>query len=256
MELGESPRRALVRALLSAGREGRLVLASCDGPQSLGRYGLALRREDFAPVNPWYDADKIVRRQKLFYSANSGLSESFPLAIDQALSRLARDKIIRRLGRGLYYIPGVSPTLGIELAPDMDAIARAIGRKTGSRVVPSGAVAANWIGLSTQVPAKPVYLTDGKTRSVRAGNTVFFMKHVSPKNLPLGSPTSAMVFQALRYLGKEAIKREAFTIIRRRLSAGDRRRLLKDIRYVTGWIAEVMRKVCGDDGSSGKVRHG
>lgn len=77
----ESPRRALVRALLTAGSENRLALASYEGAQSLGRYGLALRREDFAPVNPWYDADKLVRRQKLFYPAASGASESFPLAV-------------------------------------------------------------------------------------------------------------------------------------------------------------------------------
>ena len=177
-------------------------------------------------------------------------------AIDQSLKRLAQDRKIRRLGRGLYHIPRMNPTLNIELAPDMDAIARAIARKTGSRVVPSGAVAANWFGLSTQVPAKPVYLTDGKTRSIRVGNTVFSMKHVSPKDLPLGSPTSAMVFQALRYLGKKAIGEDTFRRLRRAIPTQERRKLMKDVRYVTGWIAEAVRKVCEDSGESGRGRHG
>ena len=57
--------------------------------------------------------------------------------------------------------------LGIPLGPDFDEIAEALARQTGSKVVPSGAVAANRLGLSTQVPAKPVYLTDGRTREVR-----------------------------------------------------------------------------------------
>ena len=177
-------------------------------------------------------------------------------AIDQSLKRLAQDRNIRRLGRGLYHIPRMNPTLDIELAPDMDTIAQAIARKTGSRVIPSGAVAANWFGLSTQVPAKPVYLTDGKTRSIRVGNTVFSMKHVSPKDLPLGSPTSAMVFQALRYLGKEAIGGDTIRRLRRAIPTQERRRLMKDVRYVTGWIAEAVRKVCEDSGSSGRGRHG
>src|SRR5262245_61576495 len=114
-------------------------------------------------------------------------------AVDQALSRLARAGQIRRLGRGLYHCPRVNNALGMELAPDADEVARALARKTRSRIVPSGAVAANALGLSTQVPARPVYLTDGRTRQVRIGNTVFTVRHAAPKDLPLGSPLSAMV---------------------------------------------------------------
>ncbi|MFH1723636.1 MAG: DUF6088 family protein [Elusimicrobiota bacterium] len=173
-------------------------------------------------------------------------------AIDQALSRLVRDRTIRRLARGLYYIPRMNPALDIELAPDMDSVAQALARKIGSRVVPSGAVAANWLGLSAQVPAKPVYLTDGRTRSIRIGNTTFLMKHVSPKDLPLGSPTSAMVFQALRYLGKEAMGEDTIARLRRRLSPEERLKLLKDVRYATGWIARAVHQVCEGSGN----RHG
>lgn len=177
-------------------------------------------------------------------------------AVDQALSRLAERGVVKRIGRGLYYLPRVNQTLGIELAPDMDEVAQTLARRTGSRVVPSGAVAANRLGLSTQVPAKPVYLTDGRTRTVRVGKNVLLLKHVPPKDLPWGHPTSALVFQGLRYLGKAAIGEEAISRLRRRLSPADRRRLLKDIRYVTDWVAEVVRKVCRPGGDSPKARHG
>jgi len=172
-------------------------------------------------------------------------------AVDQALSRLVRDKSVRRLARGLYHIPKKNPTLGIELPPDMDALAQAIARKTGSRIVPSGAVAANWLGLSTQVPAKPVYLTDGKSRDLRVGNTMISMRHISPRDLPLGSPESAMVFQALRYLGKDAMDDATVAKLRRKLTQARRRKLLKDVRYVTGWIAEAVRKVCEEEKGDG-----
>jgi hypothetical protein len=167
-------------------------------------------------------------------------------AVDQALSRLARAGAIKRLGRGLYHYPQVNETLGIEVAPDAEEIAGALARKTRNRIVPSGAVAANALGLTTQVPARPVYLTDGRTRQVRVGNTVFTVKHAAAKDLPLGSPTSVMVFQALRHLGKEAIDGETIARLRRRLSAQERRKLLEDARYATGWVAEVVRQVVAE----------
>lgn len=165
-------------------------------------------------------------------------------AVDLALFRLVASKAVQRIGRGLYHIPRMNLRLGIELAPDLDEVAQALARRTGSRVVPSGAVAANSLGLSTQVPAKPVYLTDGRTRNVRLGNTVISLKHTPPKDLPLGSPMSAMVFQALRYLGRKAIGQETIARLRRRLSTEERQRLLKDTHHVTDWVAATVRKVC------------
>lgn len=177
-------------------------------------------------------------------------------AVDQALSRLVVSGAIKRLGRGLYYLPRVNPTLGIELAPDIDEVAQTLARKTGSRVIPSGAVAANRLGLSTQVPAKPIYLTDGRTRTARVGNIVLLLKHAPPKDLPWGHPTSALVFLGLRYLGKRAIGDETIARLRRRLSPADRRRLLKDIRYATDWVAEAVREVCKPGSLHREARHG
>lgn len=108
-------------------------------------------------------------------------------AADQSLSRLVKSGDITRLARGLYHYPEMNERLGIPLAPDLDDIAEALGRQTGSRVVPSGAVAANRLGLSTQVPAKPVYLTDGRTRQVRIGKTLIQLRHAAPKELPAGT---------------------------------------------------------------------
>jgi hypothetical protein len=78
---------------------------------------------------------------------------------------------------------------------------------------------------------------------VRAGDTVFVIQHVPPKDLPAGCPTSALVFQALRYLGRDAVDQEIISRLRSALSAEDRRRLLHDARCTTGWIAEVAREV-------------
>lgn len=166
-------------------------------------------------------------------------------AVDQALSRLVRDGSLQRLGRGLYHYPRINPRLRIAVAPDTDEIAAAIARQTGSRIAPSGAMAANRLGLSTQVPAKPVYLTDGRSKQVRVGDLVFVVKHVSPKELPLGNRTSATVLQALRYLGKDGVDAKVISKIRKALSSKDRAQLLRDARYTTDWMVEVVRKIAG-----------
>jgi hypothetical protein len=175
-------------------------------------------------------------------------------AVDQGLSRLARAKTVQRLGRGLYCYPKINKRLGIAIAPDVDEIADALARQTGSRIVPSGATAANRLGLSTQVPAKPVYLSDGRSRQVRVGNFIVVVKHVSPKELPVGNRTSATVLQALRHLGKGAIDAIVVGRIRKALSPKNRSRLLLDARYTTDWIADAVRKIAGEPVEA--VNHG
>lgn len=171
-------------------------------------------------------------------------------AVDQVLSRLSRAGEIDRLGRGLYHYPRVNELLRIPLAPDADEIAAALGRQTGSRVAPSGAVAANRLGLSTQVPAKHVYLSDGRARRVTVGGLEFQIRHVAPKDLPPGGRTSAMVFQALRYLGRDAVDDRVVGHLRSVLGERERRALLRDARYATDWIAAAVREVAAGGAES------
>lgn len=175
-------------------------------------------------------------------------------AVDQALSRLTKSEVIQRLGRGLYCYPKINKRLGIAVPPNVAEIADALARQTGSRIAPSGATAANSLGLSTQVPAKPVYLTDGRSRRVRVGNFVIVVKHVPPKELPIGNRTSATVLQALRYLGKDAVDSAVIGRIRKALSPKNRSQLLHDARYTTGWIAEAVRKIVQPEADT--VSHG
>ena len=190
------------------------------------------------------------------YTSKDLLNLGGRAAIDQALSRLAKVGTLQRLARGLYYYPRTNPRLGMVVSPDAEEIADALARQTGSRIAPSGALAANRLGLSTQVPAKHVYLTDGRSREVRVGKQVFVMKHVAPKELPIGNPVSAAVFQALRYLGNDSIDDAVVSRLRRRLSAKQRQQLLRDARYTTGWIADIVRKIASDDRVEEAATHG
>ena len=70
-------------------------------------------------------------------------------AVDQALSRLTRAKVVRRLSQGLYYYPRRDSVFGLR-APSTDAIAKALARETGSTIQVIGAQAANQLGLLFQ----------------------------------------------------------------------------------------------------------
>ena len=117
-------------------------------------------------------ADKVLARLRSAQGAAVPAAELRDLgeraAIDQALSRLTRQGAIRRVRRGLYELPRI----GKLLERTHRAVARRtrsrMGQKNGLRVLPSGAHAANLLGLSTQVPAKLVYYTNGRTRTLNS----------------------------------------------------------------------------------------
>ena len=72
-------------------------------------------------------------------------------AVASALKRFKADGMIRQLARGLYDYPVHDSVLGT-VTPSADAIARALVVRDAIRLQPSGAYAANVLGLSEQVP--------------------------------------------------------------------------------------------------------
>ncbi len=166
-------------------------------------------------------------------------------AVAVALLRHERDGTVRQLGRGLYDYPKRHNALGL-LAPTSEAIAHALAGKHATRLQPSGAYAANLLGLSEQVPMKVVYLTDGPARSVQIGKQQIQLKPTTPRNMATAGRISGLVIQALRHLGKEATDESAVKALKSKLSDEDKARLLKDVRYAPAWIADIMREVAED----------
>jgi len=121
-------------------------------------------------------------------------------AVDQALSRLHRRGEIRRLARGLYEFPRIHPRIGV-LSPSPDAVAKAVAEKTHSRLLVSEAAAANMLGISTQVPAQNVFLTDGPSRTVRIGRQEIVLKHAAPSKMVGAGSEAGVVIQAVRSFG-------------------------------------------------------
>jgi hypothetical protein len=166
-------------------------------------------------------------------------------AVDKALNRLADAETIRRLDRGLYDYPERHPQLGL-LSPAPDAVAKAISEKDESRLQPSGPYAVNRLGLSQQVPAKIVYLTDGPEKSVRVGNQTIQLRRTTPKNMATAGTISGLVIQAFRYLGKAGVTPSHIVTLRRVLSKDDRKRLSRDRIYAPAWMHRHFAEISKD----------
>jgi len=170
-------------------------------------------------------------------------------AIASALKRYKHAGLIRQLARGLYDYPKVDPQLGL-LQPSTDDIAKALTGRDATRIQPTGAYAANLLRLSTQVPMKVVYLTDGLSRTVQIGNRQITLKRTTPRNMATSGKTTGLLIQALRHLGQRNVDDRIITQLDRRLDANAKAQLMKDIRHAPAWIADIFRKLAGKEASA------
>jgi len=159
---------------------------------------------------------------------------------------LTRQGVIRRIGVSLYHYPRINEKLGGEIPPPPDVVALAVARKTGSRIVASGALAANVLGLSTQVPAKMVYLTNGPTRMITVDPHTLSFRHVSPRRMAAKGKLSGIVFEALRYLKATNVTGDVITKLKRNLSADAKTELKRDLPHAAGWMRPYIQQIIAE----------
>ena len=193
-------------------------------------------------------ADKIIKRIRgkgrgQAYTNKQFLDLGSRAAVDKALSRLTKQGLIRRLKPGIYDYPRVNPKLGGALSPSRDRVAQAIARKNGIRIQPSGAQAANALGLTNQVPAKIVFLTDGKPRTIKIGRQTLVFRHAAPKTMQHSGKPGKIVIQALRYLGREGVNNSVINKLRNSLSSGDKSDLEKNVKYAPDWLRPIIKEI-------------
>ena len=166
-------------------------------------------------------------------------------AVDIALHRLVKRGVIRRLARGLYDFPKEHPILG-SLQPSAEAIAQALAGRDHTRMQPAGAFAANALGLTDQVPAKAVFLTDGRSRTVKVGKMTIHLRRTTPRNMAAAGRLSGMLIQALRELGEPHITRRRIEHLRRTIPLEKRRELLRDTALAPAWMRPIFCQLAED----------
>jgi hypothetical protein len=163
--------------------------------------------------------------------------------VDSALHRREKEGLIRRVIRGIYDYPRHSDLLQKTLSPDLDQVAHALARKFAWRIQPDGATAQNLLGLSTQVPARVVYLSDGPNRSFTIGKTALAFEHTALKEAGFKLRESRLLVQALKDLGEEGISAKVISQVRKQFPPALRQKILVDTKTATGWVYAAIQRI-------------
>ena len=162
------------------------------------------------------------------------------------LFRLVRDGKIRRVIRGIYDYPKFSELLGQPLSPDLHQVAQVLVRKFGWRIQPSGDTALNLLGLSTQVPGKIVYLSDGPNRKYLIGKLQLIFKKTALKHVAFKHQQTALIVQALNALKQDRVDDNVIKQIRSQFDVSIRKKILSDAGRVSGWIYDCIQIICAE----------
>ena len=170
---------------------------------------------------------------------------------DNLLSELVKQGKIRRVTRGVYDYPKYSELLRQTLSPDIDQVARAFARKFNWRIELSGESALNILGLSTQVVAKYIYLSDGGNRIYDIMGTTLEFKKSSLKNIGFKYKESSLIVQALKALGQEHVDSSTIKKIQNQIDEKMYDKILKDTKTATSWIYETIKEICKKESING-----
>ncbi len=169
--------------------------------------------------------------------AQEGSAES----VRKALQNLKDKGLIKSVAHGIYVRPIISEYIG-EVLPTAEEVAKAIARRDKIKLVPTGVYALHALGLSTQIPLKLVFLTDGAPRIINVGKRTIKLKKTTPKNLKAKGEISSLVIQALREIGKDKATKEEIGTILKSLRKENRKVLQHDITLAPEWIKKIMKQ--------------
>ena len=180
---------------------------------------------------------------KVFF-ANDFLDIASYETARKALNRMVNERKIKRVIDGFYYNPRYSELIGEYEEVSIHELALAIARKYNWNIAPYNSTALNLLGLSTQVPTHYKYISSGRYKEYKIGDTILEFKKVNPGEIANMSLKTATVIQAIKSLGKENITSEVIQKIRENLSEKERIDLMNESKSVPAWIYEVIREIC------------
>ncbi|MDE5550367.1 MAG: hypothetical protein K2I99_03285 [Bacteroidaceae bacterium] len=168
-----------------------------------------------------------------------------PDAVRSGLSRLCRNGKLNRFAKGIYYIPLYDKWDGRLREPSLDAIAQKIAQRDNARIIPTGAYALNKLGLSTQVPANIIYITDGSARQIKfgEGKSITFHHSNDLGNFAYQSQLMQLAVLAMREIGEKTITETQKGIIKNMITEHvSEQEFNHDIGLAPTWIKKVLQR--------------
>lgn len=168
-----------------------------------------------------------------------------PDAVRSGLSRLCRNGKLHRFAKGIYYVPLYDKWDGTLREPSLDAIAQKIAQRDNARIIPTGAYALNKLGLSTQVPANIVYITDGSARQVNfgEGKSITFRHSNDLGNFAYQSKLMQLAVLAMREIGEKVITEAQVAKIKNMITEHVSEQDFKhDIVLAPTWVKTILQR--------------
>ena len=182
------------------------------------------------------------RKGKIKFSANFS-QYGTDVAIRHAFSRLCKEKILIRLSAGIYLYPEIDKEIGI-IYPSIEKIAKEIAKQEKARIIPTGVYALNALGLSTQIPLRVVFLTDGTPRMINIeGEASIKFKKTAPKYLSFKSKLISLIVFALREIGENKATNEQLEKIKNLLKNEQKGIIANDLALAPAWVKNTISKL-------------
>lgn len=162
-------------------------------------------------------------------------------SVNKALERLTEKGLMLRVARGIYCYPKIEKVYGLgAVPPSLEDIAKAMAKRDGARIIPTGIFAQYQLGLTQQVPMNVVYLTDGVSRTIDLGegkNIKF--KHTSPRYFAIRSQLALLLTMALKDWKVENLTEVQVAVIKALLDTNPRIQAT-DLKLMTSKVREFI----------------
>jgi len=122
---------------------------------------------------------------------------------------------------------------GTVCPPSVDDIAMAIAKRDKVKIAPTAFHAQNLLGMSQQTVMNYLYMTDGRTRTLKLenGGEITF-KHTAAKNLAFVNRLSMLITYALKDYGADGVTEEHRKRIKELLPNEKREEIEKDYQVM------------------------
>ena len=199
-----------------------------------------------AYINQFYSRIIAEKPQKVFVISDFCDLMDYGTA-KKSLSRLEENNKIQKIMRGVYYNPRYSQLIQEYEKPAIDEVAKAIARNFKWTIAPSGNTALNQLGLSTQVPAKWIYFSDGPYKTYQIGSQELEFKHRTNKEISGMSEKTILIIQALKELGEAQVTESVIQKLKRQLTDEEKITLLNEAKQTTVWIFNIIKNITEEE---------
>ena len=162
--------------------------------------------------------------------------------IRQVLFRLEKEQCIKRIAQGVYIKPKEDPIVGM-IYPDLEEIAQKIAKRDKIRIAPTGVLAQYLLGLTTQIPLKTVYLTDGAPRKIKIGSQTINFKRTVPKTFMIKDRLLHLIVQALKVKEKTEITTSFLSVLAPIVRQVEQKVMQTQLRYAPVWIQKEINRL-------------